>query len=1363
MHKEKHWGELRSEIDEVLANKNLTLKDTYTLVKDVVLEHGKGKGLNDTEIADLASKAYRYSSTALVKNSWQEGNKTNKIKGGEFITDEAKEEKKKEPSEVIESVGKLDSDGYVIEETTDGEVITLSAPVLNTIKTIDKGEVVLPEELAYALGKLEEIHGISKDKNQQAVVKDYIDILADFYSDKNKVEEEVIEKDEEVTWEDVAGDKFKLPKRIVNTTNELVERVKPKANEDVDLDSIAEAHADAQKALQKSDWYEDANAIDRKKAVKKITSLFNTKNFNLEQDTNMASQSEKTEFESAVLGIADNAPSGDLGASKALKDVLNLISDKIKLNVITKSQADTLGTAAKAMDVNDTESVERFLDYADKVFDGLNDQKTIQDSSKYKKALRKLVKDKKGDATNREVAKDLLNINPLYIQNINKFNNVAKALLETLSKSTVKGLRSVSDIAAIGDIIEEMTIEQNKVLEKKAERKAKRKPKAKKTQEDKDKKADEAKEVVLSNFNIARQALKNLLKSGVEPITGESLDFDKKELERLNKIINIDHTLLTIPQVLSITDGLNNFLVNYNMGGLDPLLASYEGLIANRNLAKEGVVGKPYFGVAPKFVNTFTSRVFTHLPVFFENVFRGQSVSTKFLRAIGFADFVGAVAETETYINNVMKSYQDKFHKLKANGDDFRAGINVVERGMYAYLRRSPANADIQQEFDKRMGHIKDSVERLSKGNSTEVKMSKVYEAVYNKLKDAKDANELDSYVDKTNRDAVQFLTDEWAKHHDSLSDLMYNMHNEILSSDINYTPDVNRRVSYGKKALEEGKNADDFFGQSALAMFAKNISTEKAGVLFHKTPQPVLADGRYISFDFDNNMRGSLNAAVLDVKSAYTLRKLKSAITADSFENIIPDTTTRKSVYSIIKDYVSASRGQGKITSEESRIVNNVLNKISKYITQSTLGKVTMAVAQTIPAITNTIVNTAPLTNFRVGFDLTAAFNKKINNFINRSGYGVANRGVESYGAFDSLTKQLDTTKGYSSKSEFAGKIANMYLENFLVKPDVAVARASWIAYYKAKLYTKGVNVNNIDWDTHVVDKEAGDYAQNMLDKQQNPSDANLLGRMYKDKSASIKLLRMMLMPFSSFRMNQSSRLRADLAIILNGNKEDSIASWRSIAGTLAEIAMFNAVNKVVYDSLISMLESDDDEEEEDAEKSNRGAFKMMASNVVADVFSPHPLVDGLMLSALNSINANFLKDEEDEDYDLNYNPFNSPAMMDKYEAFGMFGAGYKKSKEYMNVLDMAVGEYYIAENYGKKSKRYLSDEDREVMQIAASAYSLHLMGILPAETAMLVRNIAKKVHKNSLTEKEFESGLTGDEILYENGASSGYAPIVE
>ena len=79
-----------------------------------------------------------------------------------------------------------------------------------------------------------------------------------------------------------------------------------------------------------------------------------------------------------------------------------------------------------------------------------------------------------------------------------------------------------------------------------------------------------------------------------------------------------------------------------------------------------------------------------------------------------------------------------------------------------------------------------------------------------------------------------------------------------------------------------------------------------------------------------------------------------------------------------------------------------------------------------------------------------------------------------------------------------------------------------------------KGIESSEIDW-TQPLNKESARDAQYELDRQQNVSDADLMGELFSSNKITPQLIRKMVFPFASFLINQKNRMYSDILIARN------------------------------------------------------------------------------------------------------------------------------------------------------------------------------------------------------------------------------------
>ena len=123
------------------------------------------------------------------------------------------------------------------------------------------------------------------------------------------------------------------------------------------------------------------------------------------------------------------------------------------------------------------------------------------------------------------------------------------------------------------------------------------------------------------------------------------------------------------------------------------------------------------------------------------------------------------------------------------------------------------------------------------------------------------------------------------------------------------------------------------------------------------------------------------------------------------------------------------------------------------------------------------------------------------------------------------------------------------------------------------------------MSWSNHKVNKKAGAFAEQQVGRQQNVSDVDLQGDLFKGKSFGAQFARKTLFPFANFLTNQKTRMYTDINIAASktATKEDKRSAYRSLAGLGVETAMFNLLGLAVTQGLAAIsqgLTGDDDEE---------------------------------------------------------------------------------------------------------------------------------------------------------------------------------------
>jgi bacterioferritin (cytochrome b1) len=344
-------------------------------------------------------------------------------------------------------------------------------------------------------------------------------------------------------------------------------------------------------------------------------------------------------------------------------------------------------------------------------------------------------------------------------------------------------------------------------------------------------------------------------------------------------------------------------------------------------------------------------------------------------------------------------------------------------------------------------------------------------------------------------------------------------------------------------------------------------------------------------------------------------------------------------------------------------------------------------------------------------------------------------------------------------------------YLKQFLVRPDVFVARSSFKSYYLQNLKRRGLSTD-IDWNTHEIDMDAAEYAQAMIDRQQNISDPMLAGEFLSSDDPIKQIARKVILPFASFILNQKARMYNDIMTISSKttSRQDKIIAYRSLTGLATELATYQMIGfgiRRLYDMIAASLLGDDDDEET-KKKKIINATKYPIKSIVNDIFSPIPMTDRITTWGLNQALAQYpwMTNKEIKDaiesrnkvLELKGEPNMTEAEENEFIAkikeeatyqvfeddfdrsYGMIGIAGSTYQELGEIGNLATTGEFTDEYQGRETTKKLLESDREKVKYAVPFMIAYSTGLLPKDVGSIGRNYVNRIKKKAITEKQFE-----------------------
>ena len=1149
--------------------------------------------------------------------------------------------------------------------------------------------------------------------------------------------------------------------------------------------------------LKKNDWYKSATDIQRDEAIRDIKENFGIKSKKGPSTRKILGQQKRTKITVTLDQMAEykkQIKEWNKSARLAKKDLNTrrkelgaLVKSMVKGGIMTSKQAAILVERASKINLENEMIVNRFVEYAQKVFENAEYAQKFQEAISLRRKIKKnLRRDNQAEVI--AMGKKFADIDPQMVEDIDAYIEYADQMYEALRASRIKGLEvdfsQAANLAEMSDFYDEAIANQNKILKKEMIAKyqdlgltedmsieeIREIVNAIEGNEVIEGKEKEIMSFIQKRFGVMSAIAKDMIDRGVNPFTGESIDITEHQKDMIKRMIKADISKMDIKNAIKFVEYMDNFITNEITSGLESAISIYEGEMSIVELMKSKVRGRmPKLGFSEA-IGELWNRQLTSLPVLFDRIFQGTNRGLKVMQKIGVQEIINGKSKKTSAHNKIMQEYSKKF----IDGDkSFMNAENVYERGMVAFMSRNIVGTQAEQkmEFERRKKLVAESIETLEKSkNRKERNKAKVYREVYNRLgiMTATDIASIKSKSSVKNLASVNWWTDQWADKYSDLADVSLSVYNTILGTDTNYTPDkykvLSKRTDISRREVEEAANKTGAF------MSGTHIDRNKSGVLMETTRPKALPKGRYVSFDFDIDNFNSMDKALTDIYTASAIQKFYGASQSSDFDEVFGDTAGL--IRDRVASYIKKMKGRDEFTGNKE--FNKVLNTVAKFGVSKALGGVSQALKQTFPVMANTLVNAGRF-DFAKREDLA---------WVNESMMSIANRGLEAETAIDSADSKIDvnTSDTLRSIGKKIDSLQGMYLKAFLQAPDVYVAKSSFISYYKQYMKRKGLST---ELNQGEYNQDALEYAQMMVDRQQNISDNDLAGEFLS--GSRYAMTRKVVAPFASFVLNQKARMMADLRVLNPANKavtnEDRKAAARSLAGLMVELTIFHtmsaAIREVFKMAAKGLFGDDDDDDKEEDEwgslESNKkiwAAGKYAMSSVIKDILSPFPAGGDMAVDAgINYLIDMFdinLADEDDVqkavDAENEIRLLNREDPMSKKEiselrksimeqgdikvwedeAFlkdlGVLTIGPNTVRDLDDAYNFYKDGYYVDDSGKKEKKRYILDRDKEDLGFVVFGKLLTAIGLAPKDVGDISRYGLKEFKKETISEEKYE-----------------------
>ena len=724
---------------------------------------------------------------------------------------------------------------------------------------------------------------------------------------------------------------------------------------------------------------------------------------------------------------------------------------------------------------------------------------------------------------------------------------------------------------------------------------------------------------------------------------------------------------------------LDDFIVNGSVFGLGYVHSLVRGSIDYASdladLKREGLKARPrvYMG----FLDTVDSYIRMAFPA-------GDITLARLRRSLGFGSIEGAFGRADFRHSMLMERLEEKVLELERKSKKKITGVR--EKAIMQIFSMSRQVPEIDNEtqpgqnaaewFVNLKGVMQRTIEYHNQqqvaagGAFSKEEIAQMQEAYDFLFGDTNSLQELQAKVKSTNPELVQmvdFLVDMHVGLMPQFSNYVERYLGKELVMEDNYTPfDV--RIQTKNESTNETMRMYEGF-HKALQESSLAQTKRAAGSSFERNPRSLSGDKAIIGLDFLKINESTLRENITLMETVGSTLAHRFVMNSQEANDLIPNTTVKQTLERKIAKYVHQDTGKVPAMFQKDFVLFGKRFENPGYIVRlatitRAFGGFLIQTAKQSPVILNTFFQAKnPLKTFPYVLQTVAemVYHSGKGLFMADSKIALDNNGryrllqnspvfSRDYeaGNIDPFTGSMDfDATQFQKMTDYLNKLA---LKN-LKGTDKVVAIASWFGFYADSLIEQGIvdSVSDIDWEEQAVrpNKEALSYADSLVTKDQAASTPRQAADLYAGGTEFAPqlayLLQNFLLPFSRFAVNKKRSIVSDAKKVLYGNARAKGEGGKAIVGSIAELATFHTVGKILLPAIVSAIFGDDEDQLTEEDKTK--AWWDVGTSTLIDMLPQLPLaaIDNSLRFAVNKYLIFPLLEEDnfgigDETYDERY-----------------------------------------------------------------------------------------------------------------------------
>jgi hypothetical protein len=980
--------------------------------------------------------------------------------------------------------------------------------------------------------------------------------------------------------------------------------------------------------------------------------------------------SEFKELKDKVRLIYEAAKEGKKSVTDPLREIAAKLKEMEGRGKITANQAKALLNRFANVNTANPDMVDRYLDYAEKVFNDADYADKLNEARGINKKVKKAIKSREVELDLRMAAKKFTEANVTKVEDIDAHLEMGRRLLDATSSSGI-GIKEgeISDRTRKAINIKELSDYTDEVAQKIAETDEANLLEATGIDvksEEPDTVAPSIEDYIRDRFNAMADSIRAMIKSGISPIDGEKYDLSDEDKIKLSKLVKMTADDIIDPKdKIRALEAMDHLLTNGVMGRIPYILNKIKmskdvdrginerlrvtsgkvGLLAIEN-AVQGIRKILSFSGNSKFYHALLRNAARRIDNVIKN-YKGFEI---------FNNGIKQIAQGESSYKtdlNTMNSDKLKNELVKSMGGDFN---KVIESGfkMTMYLRQLEHESNPgSKKSPPAMAFVEKTIEASMSGkhpmNEKSAKLLKKLSELYSTDGNIDSKKIWDSFspAEKKVVEGIRKLYDALTPYAQKVAS---EIHDQPFDPFENYTTIITQNTSRGAEQVlnEKGKL------NAAIGITPAGSIKTKAGQIEERTGQasPINFDPfssankavRNVMLDYhmtlplrtmskitDGFIAKSLEMYKADPSKENESRLLFAKAMRKTFEDVLEATLSRsffhRDIWSDVKDYVSRASTTYMLSNPSkaaSEAVSNLSYVVPNYPEEMALG-ITEYKDYSLNGVGGEIMRN--LNSYAT--DRAYPHGTLSGAFLSPESYEISTNDMQNVRGFAVNA----ATKAYYNSLMAPQKGLRAVSETMMTAPDLAIIRPLWFGSM-AKSFKK-ITGQDIDFeaiaknDVNYLDKfeDALNKSRDIADK--NVTDTGAARNPWLMSPITVKRHGTLLGQTQNYLANYSRNeyeITTDAIIAMHrGGKISRADAAKQISGVLLRAGTYTAIRGAIASGLAAagiamhhFLYDDDDKDEltqaiTEGKPDSKETRKIAAKNQINFLTKTSPRIPGI------------------------------------------------------------------------------------------------------------------------------------------------------